>query len=141
MKYHFLFNPFAGKGKAERFALELDTENAQSTVCQDLTKIDSYENFLSKLDSDEQIVICGGDGTLNGFINRTRDILVKNDIIYYPAGSGNDFMKDCAQPKPKFHPRCSLVSGREQSSFRHRKICPSSWWSSIPFCRILSHHL
>ncbi len=94
MKYHFLFNPLAGKGKAERFALELDTENAKSTVCQDLTKIDSYENFLSTLDSDEQIVICGGDGTLNGFINRTRDISVKNDIIYYPAGSGNDFMKD-----------------------------------------------
>lgn len=94
MKYHFLFNPLAGKGKAEKFALELDTSEPQNTCCQDLTKIDNFENFLSTLDSDEQIVICGGDGTLNGFINRTDLSSVENDIIYYPAGSGNDFMKD-----------------------------------------------
>lgn len=94
MKYHFLFNPLAGKGKAEKFALELDTTEPQNTCCQDLTKIDNFENFLSTLDSDERIVICGGDGTLNGFINRADLSSVENDIIYYPAGSGNDFMKD-----------------------------------------------
>ena len=94
MKYHFLFNPLAGKGKAEKFALELDTSEPQNTRCQDLTKIDNFEYFLSTFDADEQIVICGGDGTLNGFINRTDLSSVENDIIYYPAGSGNDFMKD-----------------------------------------------
>lgn len=94
MNYHFLFNPLAGKGKAEKFALELDTAEPQNTCCQDLTKIDNYENFFSSLKSDEQIVICGGDGTLNGFINRADLSSVENDIIYYPAGSGNDFMKD-----------------------------------------------
>ena len=94
MKYHFLFNPLAGKGKAENYALGLDTAEPSSTVCQDLTKIDNFADFLATLDSDDKLIICGGDGTLNGFINRTKDILFNNDIIYYPAGSGNDFMHD-----------------------------------------------
>lgn len=94
MKYHFLFNPLAGKGKAENYALGLDTAEPSSTVCQDLTKIDNFADFLATLDSDDKIIICGGDGTLNGFINQTKDLSFDNDIIYYPAGSGNDFMKD-----------------------------------------------
>ncbi len=94
MKYHFLFNPLAGKGKAENYALGLDTAEPSNTVCQDLTKIDNFADFISTLNSDDKLIICGGDGTLNGFINRTKDISFENDIIYYPAGSGNDFMKD-----------------------------------------------
>ncbi len=93
MKYRFLFNPLAGKGKAEQLALKLDTENPQNTKCLDMTNID-FKSFLVGLDNDEALVICGGDGTLNSFLNKTADIEIKNDILYYPAGSGNDFAKD-----------------------------------------------
>ncbi|MBQ6847806.1 MAG: diacylglycerol kinase family protein [Clostridia bacterium] len=94
MKYYFLFNPLAGKGRAEHFALELDRENPDATKCYDMTKIDSFAEFLTKLSAEDALVICGGDGTLNGFINKTANLEIKNDILYFPAGSGNDFMKD-----------------------------------------------
>ena len=94
MKFYFLFNPLAGKGKAEQFALTLNSESPMQTKCLNLTEIEDYSSFLSTLDTNDCIVICGGDGTLNGFINRTENIEIKNDILYYPAGSGNDFMKD-----------------------------------------------
>ncbi len=94
MKYYFLFNPLAGKGKAEQFALTLNSDNAYEIKCLNLTEIEDYSDFLSALDPNDKLVICGGDGTLNGFINRTENLDIKNDILYYPAGSGNDFMKD-----------------------------------------------
>lgn len=94
MKYYFLFNPLAGKGRAEQFAIELDRENPNSAKRQDMTKIDSFPDFFARLNEDDVLVICGGDGSLNGFINKTADLEIKNDIMYFPAGSGNDFMKD-----------------------------------------------
>ncbi len=94
MKYYFLFNPLAGKGRAQQFALEIDRDNPDATKCYDMTKIDSFPDFLSKLKSDDRLVVCGGDGTLNGFINKTKDLEIENEILYFPAGSGNDFMKD-----------------------------------------------
>ena len=94
MKSYFLFNPLAGKGRAEQFALEVDSENPNATKCYDMTKIDSFPDFLSKLKKDDRLIVCGGDGTLNGFINKIEGTDIKNDILYFPAGSGNDFMKD-----------------------------------------------
>ena len=94
MKSYFLFNPLAGKGRAEQFALEIDSENTHAAKCYDMTKIDSFPEFLTKLAADDRLIICGGDGTLNGFINKIEGADIKNDIFYFPAGSGNDFMKD-----------------------------------------------
>lgn len=103
MKHYFLFNPLAGKGKAEQFALGIDSKSSNEVTCQDMTKIGSFNDFLSSLEADDQLVICGGDGTLNGFINKTVDGSIKNDILYYPAGSGNDFMKDLGRTEEDGH--------------------------------------
>ena len=94
MKYVFLYNPLAGKGKASLCAQNLKIQNRSDTVYRDLTAIEDFGAFLAELDPDDCIVICGGDGTLNRFVNATQDIDVKHEIIYYPAGSGNDFMND-----------------------------------------------
>ena len=59
-----------------------------------MTKIESYEKFFSEMSGDERIVICGGDGTLNRFVNDTADVKYSNHIYYFPAGSGNDFAND-----------------------------------------------
>lgn len=39
-------------------------------------------------------MICGGDGTLNHFVNNTRHNPINNRIFYYAIGSGNDYLRD-----------------------------------------------
>ena len=38
-------------------------------VYQDVTKISDYKTFFEGLNADDELVLCGGDGTLNRFIN------------------------------------------------------------------------
>lgn len=49
--------------------------------------------------TDDIIPICGGDGTLDRFINNTKGILVCNPIFYYAVGSGNNFIRDLNKQK------------------------------------------
>lgn len=93
MKNYLLYNPLArnGKGKEDMDALMVAYEN---TVLMDITQITDYEEFFSKLEADDHIIICGGDGTLNRFANDTKNILIKNDIYFYSIGTGNDFARD-----------------------------------------------
>ena len=59
----------------------------------------SYPEFFSSLNPVDKVTICGGDGTLNRFVNDTRGISISNDILYYAAGSGNDFLRDVGKEK------------------------------------------
>ena len=44
---------------------------SENCLFEDITEIKNYYNFFSKLSSDDKVVIAGGDGTLNKFINST----------------------------------------------------------------------
>ena len=94
MKNYILFNPLAGNGscKAKMDALVVE-ENGQN-VYYDVTADNSYKALLSQLNTDDKITVCGGDGTLNRFINGIRGLNISNDILYFAAGSGNDFLND-----------------------------------------------
>lgn len=54
----------------------------------------NYEEFMKKLEEKDEVIICGGDGTLNYFINHIDLDNIKNNIYFYPAGTGNDFLND-----------------------------------------------
>lgn len=58
-----------------------------------------YPEFFASLKPQDSVIICGGDGTLNRFVNDTKDITIENDILYYAAGSGNDFLHDLEKSK------------------------------------------
>lgn len=92
MKYHVLFNPYAGNGLGEEKARGL-TMDAELCFC-DMTKLDSYEAFFAGIEPEDGVIIAGGDGTLNRFVNDTEGLSIPNDILYYAIGSGNDFLKD-----------------------------------------------
>ena len=91
-KYCIIFNPLSGngKGKIEAEALSAKLDGVE---CVDMTRIESYADFFSA-HTDEDIIVCGGDGTLNRFINDTTEIEIGNKISYYASGSGNDFLRD-----------------------------------------------
>lgn len=60
----------------------------------DMTEISSYGEFFAPLSEADEVVICGGDGTVNRFVNAVRGIDIPCPIYYLPAGSGNDFARD-----------------------------------------------
>ena len=91
-KYYILFNPHAGSGKAEDEAKLLATKLGAENSIYDMTAVASYKELLT--DAEAEIIILGGDGTLNRFINDTYELNLQNKIYIYPIGTGNDFLRD-----------------------------------------------
>lgn len=98
--FHILFNPHAGNGQGEQEAQKLKTLLAQDTLYfHDMTALGSYADFFAELRPQESIILAGGDGTINRFLNDTRGLTIENDILYYAVGSGNDFLHDLGMEK------------------------------------------
>lgn len=97
---YILYNPISGHGKSEEIARSIEEKNKGGAECVDMTKIEAYADFFSGVAADDVITICGGDGTLNRFINDTKDVEIKNRIFYFPAGTGNDFWIDITDGTP-----------------------------------------
>ena len=94
-KYVIIYNPHAGGGTAKETAQKLtDILSGDSLDFKDMTEISDYSEFFKEIGDDEKLVVAGGDGTLNRFINETDGVEYGRDIYYYAAGSGNDFMRD-----------------------------------------------
>ena len=99
MAVWILYNPLAGgdcRETAECLCVVLDEE----PVLYDITKITNYATFLSGLEQGDKLVIVGGDGTLNRFVNDTRHLDLTQEICYFPCGTGNDFACDLGQKTP-----------------------------------------
>ncbi len=94
-KYVILYNSLSGNGKGLKAAEELKAKLQGDEVrFDDITKISDYGAYFKKTPEDERIVICGGDGTLNHFVNAYDTDSLTREIRYYPAGTGNDFLND-----------------------------------------------
>lgn len=94
---YILYNPLAGNGTVEQSVEALQTILPETTQCFDVTKITNYKAFLAGMDPEDYLVITGGDGTLNRFVNDVSGMNFPQNVLYYPAGSGNDFARDMDQ--------------------------------------------
>lgn len=94
-KYNVLYNPLAGNGKGENAAKKLkELLNGDELTFTDMTKVSDYRALFASMPEDERVIVSGGDGTLNRFINDTEEVAFTNPVYYYATGSGNDFLKD-----------------------------------------------
>lgn len=93
MKY-VLFNPCSGNGECEKKADAYVRTLSQEHKTVNMTQIESYSDFFAGLTENDEIILFGGDGTLNRFINDTAGVKLSNPVFYYPAGTGNDFYAD-----------------------------------------------
>ena len=74
MKYHVLYNPKAGNGTGESETKNIEKFlSGDEVVYYDLTQNKTVE-LIAKIPRSEKIVISGGDGTLNRFVNDTANI-------------------------------------------------------------------
>ena len=87
-----LYNPIANNGRSREAVETLVAKlGSRCTFC-DLTK--GYAELLAALTEKDAVLLCGGDGTLNRFINDTEGLSLPCDVLYYASGSGNDFARD-----------------------------------------------
>lgn len=91
--YYILYNPMAGNGTSRNLS-ECMQVFYDNTRIIDITRITNYRAILRDMRKEDILVIVGGDGTLNRFVNDTDGIEISQQILYYPSGSGNDFAND-----------------------------------------------
>ena len=93
--YRIYYNPYGGNGTCEKNAHQVGALLKGSTVTyHDITRETDLLETFSAIPKEEKIVLVGGDGTLNRFINAVPVDDLPFDIYYSGAGSGNDFLKD-----------------------------------------------
>lgn len=98
--YIVLYNPFAGNGRGEENARSIENFlPGEDLRFYDMTQIQNYGDFFRALGDDDTVILAGGDGTLNRFVNDTAGLSLPQDIFYYAAGSGNDFLRDLERKK------------------------------------------
>lgn len=93
-KGYVIYNPLAGNGRCVEDAKLLEAVMDDELEYYDMTRITNYSAFIGGMEQDDYLVIVGGDGTLNWFANDTADIEIRQEILYFPTGTGNDFAKD-----------------------------------------------
>ena len=101
-KYYVLFNPLAGNGKGRDETIKLVNEPSlqdSELIFTDMTKLGGYKDFFASLSPEDKIILSGGDGTINRFVNDTSSIDIKNEIYYYATGTGNDFVFELGKKK------------------------------------------
>lgn len=92
---YVLFNPYADNNKGEENAKVLNSVMSHAQLYfYDITKISNLSSFVQQIPNDEDIIICGGDGTLNRFANSVDTDTIENDIYLFSSGTGNDFLRD-----------------------------------------------
>lgn len=91
---YVLYNPLAGNGKGREEAMLLNAQTEDELLYCDMTEIADYSAFFAGMAKEDRVILCGGDGTLNRFINAIEGLNISNEIHYYPCGSGNDFAHD-----------------------------------------------
>lgn len=89
-----LYNPLSNNKKGKELAPNIENILSGEFVYEDITKTDDIAAYVNSVDKDTAIVLSGGDGTINHFINAFNNDVPEHEILYYATGSGNDFMTD-----------------------------------------------
>ena len=103
--YHFIINPKSSSGKGIRYwwSVKSELDTRQISYAAYFTKEEGHatvlaEEICSNFSGVKNIIVLGGDGTLNEVINGITDF---DQIIlgYIPSGSSNDLARSLKIPK------------------------------------------
>ena len=99
MAIYVLYNPMADNGRGEETANKLKAMYpGDELFFRNVTEMGNLPAFLDALGGEDRVILCGGDGTLNHFVNDLDGYVPQNKILLYGAGTGNDFMNDRGLP-------------------------------------------
>ncbi len=92
MKY-ILYNAKAKNGSGKEKAEEYLAQEGENTKLVDLENLDKKE-WIKTVAVGDIIILCGGDGTLNRFVNDLDGVQLPCPVLHYRGGTGNDFLVD-----------------------------------------------
>ncbi len=94
---YILYNPKAnnnhGREGLDRVTAALTASGAGEPKLLDLTALDA-RSFLMGLPAGDEVVLCGGDGTLHHLINDLDGAVPAVPVRVWRMGTGNDFLRD-----------------------------------------------
>lgn len=93
---YVLMNSKANNGMGEQDARAWAKRLSDEPVFVNVLTTD-VKDLISSLKEGDEVVLTGGDGTLNHFVNDVADLQIENKIYYVKSGSGNDFYRDRKQ--------------------------------------------
>ena len=113
---YLLFNELADGGRGKENAILAQKELNSFFPGLELTNIAKIDHlkFLGGLSKDDNVILFGGDGTLNHFVNAIGDAELPCKFYFYPSGTGNDFLNDvinCQDKNTKLVPLNDFVKG------------------------------
>lgn len=89
MKY-YLYNPLSKSKERPAFLDNLDL-----SICEIVeTNVFNHREFIKSLKTEDEVVLVGGDGTINYFVNQIDGIELKNNVYLRTNGHANDFISD-----------------------------------------------
>ncbi len=93
---YILYNPLSDNFKGEEHLKALIDEVSATfpdLEQKDVTNLDA-DAFIASLADEDNIILCGGDGTVNHFVNNVYGKGAKGSFFYKYGGTGNDFARD-----------------------------------------------
>ena len=91
---YLLLNPLANNNKGEQDARQWAETNGVSCEFTSLLDIRDMKAFFDGLNEEDEVILTGGDGTLNRFAKDVYGYEFRNPVYYVKCGSGNDFYRD-----------------------------------------------
>jgi YegS/Rv2252/BmrU family lipid kinase len=109
-----LYNPYSGNGKFENEVegcVESFANAGKTTKVVSITTIEEMEEEILALPPENELVVCGGDGTVNLAINIMKQHKKNNPLGIIPAGTANDFASFLGLPKKPSDAACAIANG------------------------------
>ena len=113
--YNFIYNPIAGKGKAQRFRAEIEPSLKSKGVCFRFWETEKKRDAVRIArelteKSETEIVVMGGDGTIHEVLNGLADPS-RVHLGLIPCGSGNDFTAAIGIPSTPLGALNTILNG------------------------------
>ncbi len=105
--YIILYNPLSRNRKARWLTKRLVNRFKRNNIpfrLKSLLKIKDVEQYIKDAPHDVKLLLLGGDGTINTFVNQTYNLQLPREVLLMGVGSGNDFLRSMKKQQPKTQP-------------------------------------
>ncbi|TVP95317.1 MAG: hypothetical protein EA374_04360 [Acholeplasmatales bacterium] len=115
-----LYNPLSKNRKARRTTKKLVDhlkKTHQPFRIKSLLKIEDLARYVNETPADITLIVIGGDGTINSFVNKTFALPFKHRTYIRRSGSGNDFLRSVKTQPPGPQTVMKLTTDHTQHYF------------------------